>query len=52
VDVIGIRYYFGYESNLKNKIRLIFIAVKPNNRNLILSGNSQAYMIERDWPPL
>lgn len=52
-DIIGFRYFLGYEErqDKKNMIRLIFIAVKKGGRNLILLHGKPAYIFEKDWPP-
>jgi hypothetical protein len=50
-DIVGIRYFFGYDATHNcNKIRLIFFAVRKDGSNLIsLDANEPAIIIEKDW---
>lgn len=50
--VVGIRFFFGYDSQVKNKIRILLFAVRENGQNLIIDKDgNEALMMERNWPP-
>lgn len=50
---VGIRYYFGYDGHLINKIRPVLVAVGEDGRNLtgILENHEISLFLQNSWPP-
>jgi hypothetical protein len=46
-----VRYYFGYETKVPNKIRVILVAVDSAGRNIIRTASGEAILMEASWPP-
>lgn len=52
-DCIGLRFFFGYEPDRSaDKIRIIFIGVDKDGRNILLNNSGkEAIFYENEWPP-
>jgi hypothetical protein len=52
-ELIGIRYYFGYDGSLiDDKIRIVMVGVRHDWSNIsTLSNRTDGLFLERSWPP-
>lgn len=51
-DIIGVRYYFGYNPDVVNKIRIVFVGVKNDWNNMVMVGDGiDAVFLQNTWPP-
>jgi len=50
--VVGVRYYFGYDPKVANRIRVVLVGVKGDGTNLItLDDDALAILLQRSFPP-
>ncbi|MCV9385987.1 hypothetical protein [Reichenbachiella ulvae] len=55
-NIVYIRYYFGFDENVDNKIRIILIGVDKQGKNIVPEIKSQVLLdddkiLENSWPP-